>query len=87
MTFEPQNGLHWTAEENWTKHSFSFLKLIIFVDLERKKEFHDGIANYNIKQRFAIHQNGFDNRYSLYEGHIVTENKEIAFKYRVFEGG
>ena len=25
-----------TAEENWTKHSFSFLKFIIFVDLEGK---------------------------------------------------
>ena len=48
MTFWPENGLHWTAEENWTKHSFSFLKFIIFVDLERKNEFHGSIAIYKL---------------------------------------
>ena len=45
----PQNGLHWTAEENITKHSFSFLKFIILFDLERKNEFHDNIATYDFE--------------------------------------
>ena len=37
---------HWTAEENWKKHSFSFLKFVIFGDLERKNEFHGNHATY-----------------------------------------
>ena len=45
---DPENGLHWTAEENWTKHSFSFLKFVIFCDLERKNEFHRNHARYMI---------------------------------------
>ena len=46
--FDPRNGLHWTAEENWTKHSFSFLKFITLVDLERKNEFHGNIATHRL---------------------------------------
>ena len=46
--FDPKNGLHWTAEENWTKYSFSFLKFIIFVDLERKNEFHGNHATHTL---------------------------------------
>ena len=42
--FDPRNGLHRIVKENWTKQSFSFLKFIIFVDLERKNEFHGNIA-------------------------------------------
>ena len=45
-TFDPRNGLHWTVKKYLTKHSFSFLKFIIFVDLERKNEFNGSIANY-----------------------------------------
>ena len=36
------------SEENWTKHSFSFLKFIIFVDLEQKNKFHGKHANYSL---------------------------------------
>ena len=32
-------GLSWTARKNWTKHSFSFLKFVIFGNLERENEF------------------------------------------------
>jgi len=54
---DPKNRLHWTAEENWTKHSFSFLKFIIFVDLERKNKFHGNHASHKlsfITQRFLM---------------------------------
>ena len=30
------------------KHSFSFIKFVIFDDLERKNEFHGNHANYNL---------------------------------------
>ena len=33
------NGLIWTARKNLTKHSFSFLKFIIFVEIEQKNDF------------------------------------------------
>ena len=48
LTLKMTPGLHWTVEENLTKLSFSFLKFIIFVDLEQKNEFHGNHATYSL---------------------------------------
>ena len=43
--------------KNWTKDSFSFLKFIIFVDLERKNEFHGNIAIYRLYLMRYLNEN------------------------------
>ena len=36
LTFNPKNGLNLTVKKYWRKHSFSFLKYIIFVEFKGK---------------------------------------------------
>ena len=69
---DPKNGLHWTAEnwtaENWTKHSLSYLKFIIFVNLERKNEFHGNHAKYSLHSKV---------------NHVTLKSRFVRFEIRI----
>ena len=66
---DPRNGLSLTAEENWSKHSFSFSKFIIFVDFKPKNEFHGNIASYSTEPGF---EDPISPRNPLHDSHLST---------------